>query len=237
MLKSVEVKNINKTIYGKKILDDISFDLNSGSITVLLGPNGSGKTTLLKTLSNLISIDSGNITFNSKLENNCKETMMVFDEPILYDELTGIEHINFNMDLYNIKLTNSEVGNYIKLFQLEKYINKCIYTYSLGTKKKLQLLCTLINKPKILLLDEYISGLDPITLYNIKNILKSYASEGNTILLTTHMLDIAEKMCDFVILINNGNIYDNDSISIKDIKTKYSTLENYYIKSICLEVN
>lgn len=236
-MESIEIKNLNKSINNKKILNDISFSLNSGSITVLLGPNGSGKTTLLKVLSNLISFDLGEIIFNKSLNLNRKDIMMVFDEPILYEELTGIEHVHFNMDIFKTSLSDDEIDYYINLFQLNDYMLKRISTYSLGTKKKLQLLCTLINNPRILLLDEYISGLDPVTLYQVKNILKEYASKGNTVLLTTHMLDIAEKICDYVILINNGIVHNNGLCDIDNIKNEYNSLEHFYIKSICAEVN
>lgn len=236
-MESIEIKNLNKSINNKKILNDISFSLNSGSITVLLGPNGSGKTTLLKVLSNLISFDLGEIIFNKSLNLNRKDIMMVFDEPILYEELTGIEHVHFNMDIFKISLSDDEIDYYINLFQLNDYMLKRISTYSLGTKKKLQLLCTLINNPRILLLDEYISGLDPVTLYQVKNILKEYASKGNTVLLTTHMLDIAEKICDYVILIDNGIVHNNVLWDIDNIKNEYNSLEHFYIKSICAEVN
>lgn len=229
---ALEIKNVNKTINEKPILNDISFRLIKGHVTALLGPNGSGKTTLLKILSNLIKYDSGNVLLNCGLKSSTKDIMLVFDEPILYEELTGIEHLNFNIELYNISLTEDEKNYYIKLFQLEKFIENMISTYSLGTKKKLQLLCTIINNPKILLLDEYISGLDPLSLYNIKNILKDYTSKGNTILLATHMLDVAEKFCDDVIMINNGHVVNDAILSIDELKQKYSSLEEFYIKSI-----
>lgn len=232
MTTLLEIKNINKTIQNKTILKNLSFKLLKGHITALLGPNGSGKTTTLKILSKLIGYDSGILEFDDSLNHINKKVMLVFDEPILYEELTGIEHLNFNMELYNIKLTETEKKEYMQMFQLEQYMHDEIYTYSLGTRKKLQLLCTLINNPPILLLDEYISGLDPISLYNIKNILKQYALKGNSILLATHMLDVAEKFCDDAIIISNGSIVNNDLLSIHDIKEKYSSLEDYFLKSL-----
>ena len=115
---------------------------------------------------------------------------------------------------------------------MELFIEKAIYTYSFGTKKKLQLLCTLINNPSILLLDEYISGLDPLSLYNIKCILKDYVSKGNTVLLVTHMLDVAEKFCDDIILLTNGNVVNTNILSVDELRRNYSSLEDFYMKSI-----
>lgn len=223
---TMKVNKVNKTIDDKQILNDISFKLYSGKITALLGPNGSGKTTTLKVISNLISADSGEIIANKD------DIMLVFDEPILYEEFTGIEHIKFISDLQCINIQDNDLERYIKNFQLTDFINNLISTYSLGTKKKLQLLCSLLKKPKILLLDEYISGLDPITLYNVKGILKQYAALGNSILLSTHMLDVAEKFCDDIIMIQDGKIIGNKSINIKEIAEKYSSLEEFFIKTI-----
>jgi len=229
---ALEVKNITKIINEETILNNISFKLSEGRITALLGPNGSGKTTILKILSKLINYDSGDIVLKNGLNYDRKNIMMVFDEPILYEELTGIEHLNFNIELYNIKITRAEKLKYIALFQLELFIEKAIYTYSFGTKKKLQLLCTLINNPSILLLDEYISGLDPLSLYNIKCILKDYVSKGNTVLLVTHMLDVAEKFCDDIILLTNGNVVNTNILSVDELRRNYSSLEDFYMKSI-----
>lgn len=228
----IEVKKITKKINGKVILKDISFNVKKGTITVLLGPNGSGKTTTLKILSNLIKYDEGELKYHNDIRTNHKDIMIIFDEPILYEELTGIEHIEFISQLYNIKLDKNYINDYLKLFELEESIYKTIGTYSLGMKKKLQLLCTIINKPKVLLMDEYISGLDPSSLYNIKKILRKYVNDGNSVLLSTHMLDVAEKFCDRVILINNGQVLNNGESDIFDIKSKYDSLEDYYMKTI-----
>lgn len=223
---TMKVDKVNKSIDGKHILKDISFELYNGKITALLGPNGSGKTTTLKVISGLISADSGKIIANKD------DIMLVFDEPILYEELTGIEHIKFIRDLQGINISDNDLEKYIKTFQLTDFINNLICTYSLGTKKKLQLLCSLLKKPKILLLDEYISGLDPITLYNVKEILKHYAALGNSILLSTHMLDVAEKFCDDIIMIQDGRIIGNKPVDMKKIVEKYSSLEEFFIKTV-----
>lgn len=229
---AIELNNINKSINEKRILNNISFKLFNNKITALLGPNGSGKTTTMKILSKLIEYDSGSVIINKELKYNHNNIMLVFDEPILYEELTGSEHLNFNIELFNIKITEEKKNEYINLFKIEEFMDTEIYKYSLGTKKKLQLLCTLINKPKILLLDEYISGLDPLSLYNIKIILRNYAEQGNSILLATHMLEVAEKFCDDAIMINEGMVVNEGVTNIEEIKSKFGSLENFYIKSL-----
>lgn len=234
MTDLIQVKDLTKKIKEQIILNNISFSLMEGRITVLLGPNGSGKTTTLKILSKLMKYDNGQIILNENIQDEYTDIMLVFDEPILYEELTGIEHIEFNSQLFNINLKKENIEEYLDLFQMKEYIYSPISTYSLGMKKKLQLLCTMINNPKVLLMDEYISGLDPTSLYNIKNILKRYVKKGNSIVLSTHMLDVAERFCDDVLMINNGCVLNNGIASIESIKLKYNSLEEYYMKSILL---
>lgn len=230
-MEYIKVAGLKLDINSKPILNNIDFTLEKGKIVVLLGPNGSGKTTLLKALNGLIKIKEGQITDNKKQVNFLNKSILVFDEPVLYEELTGMEHIRFIMELNSCdyKKQKEQISYMIQQFELKPYMNKLIGTYSLGTKKKIQFLCALLCKSDIILMDEYISGLDPQILYSVKKIMREYVKEGHTILLSTHMLDMAEKFCDDVILINEGRVVSNGTESIGNILGQYGSLEKYYI--------
>lgn len=230
-MEYIKVAGLKLDINSKPILNNIDFTLEKGKIVVLLGPNGSGKTTLLKALNGLIKIKEGQITDNKKQVDFLNKSILVFDEPVLYEELTGMEHIRFIMELnsYDYKKQKEQISYMIQQFELKPYMNKLIGTYSLGTKKKIQFLCALLCKSDIILMDEYISGLDPQILYSVKKIMREYVKEGHTILLSTHMLDMAEKFCDDVILINEGRVVSNGTESIGNILGQYGSLEKYYI--------
>lgn len=230
-MEYIKVAGLKLDINSKPILNNIDFTLEKGKIVVLLGPNGSGKTTLLKALNGLIKIKEGQITDKKKQVDFLNKSILVFDEPVLYEELTGMEHIHFIMELNSCdyKKQKEQISYMIQQFELKPYMNKLIGTYSLGTKKKIQFLCALLCKSDIILMDEYISGLDPQILYSVKKIMREYVKEGHTILLSTHMLDMAEKFCDDVILINEGRVVSNGTESIGDILGQYGSLEKYYI--------
>lgn len=230
-MEYIKVAGLKLDINSKPILNNIDFTLEKGKIVVLLGPNGSGKTTLLKALNGLIKIKEGKITDNKKQVDFLNKSILVFDEPVLYEELTGMEHIRFIMELNSCdyKKQKEQISYMIQQFELKPYMNKLIGTYSLGTKKKIQFLCALLCKSDIILMDEYISGLDPQILYSVKKIMREYVKEGHTILLSTHMLDMAEKFCDDVILINEGRVVSNGTESIGNILGQYGSLEKYYI--------
>lgn len=228
----IKIEGLDLTINDNHILKNISCQLESGKIVVMLGPNGSGKTTFLKTISGLYKKNGGDLIVNGKVETQLGDVAMVFDEPVLYEELTGNEHIKFIYELSHgiSKLTDEEIKSLVDVLELNDYMGKLISTYSLGTKKKLQFLCALVNKPKILLMDEYISGLDPQVLYVVKKVMKNYVDNDNFIILSTHMLDMAEKFCDEVMLVKEGCIIGNGVVEIRDILNEYKNLENYYIK-------
>lgn len=230
-VEHIKVAGLKLDINGKQILNDIDFTLEKGKIVVLLGPNGSGKTTLLKALNGLIKIKEGQITDGKKSVDFLNKSVLVFDEPVLYEELTGMEHIRFVMELNSCdyRKQKEQISYMIQQFELKPYMDKLISTYSLGTKKKMQFLCALLCKSDIILMDEYISGLDPQILYSVKKIMREYVNKGHTILLSTHMLDMAERFCDDVILINEGKVVSNGTESIENILRRYGSLEKYYI--------
>lgn len=225
MKNLLEIFNLAVCINENKIINDLNLKIEKGKITVLLGPNGSGKTTTLKVISGLLDYESGKI--DSKVLK--KDIKIIFDEPILYNELTGLEHIYFYSDLLNIKIDKQQMKYLINSLDLIPHMNKTIETYSLGMKKKITLLMVLLSNPKIILLDEFISGLDPKSLFIIKKILEEYVKKGNSILLATHMLHAVENFCNNVVMLNNGYIIKDSFLTIDEIKLQYNNLEKYYL--------
>lgn len=227
----IELKNIYKNYDNKEILHGISFKIMPGNVVAYLGPNGSGKTTTFNIISGISGFESGEVIVNKQYYNKKTDLQFVFDKPILYEELTGKEHLNFVCEINKYKACKNEINDIANQFEVEEYFNTRISSYSLGMKKKIQLMCSLILNPKIILMDEYISGLDPMGLFNVKKILRDYASKGNSVVISTHMLDVAETFCNKAIIINEGSIV-NEETDIQKVKEKYNSLEEYFISSI-----
>jgi len=230
MSNILEICNLNKKIDDKVILSDLSLAIQKGKIVGFLGPNGSGKTTTLKIIAGLLNYDSGDIKFCDKNFSTTKKGEIIFipDNPLVYEELTGYEYLNFIKDLFNINYKKEELDYLISSLDFKESIYKEIRSYSLGMKKKVALIGVLLIRPKLLLLDEYISGIDPINLFSIKKILRKFVESGNSIFISTHQLEIAERFCDTIISINNGKILDS-SIDMEKILSENSSLENYFI--------
>ncbi|MDH2454862.1 ABC transporter ATP-binding protein (plasmid) [Priestia megaterium] len=234
----LEILKLSKQIEGKNIIKSLEFNIEPGQIVALLGPNGAGKTTTIKLLLGLLNPTSGDVKADSIsiLENRTgylKKIGYVPDEPFFYEELKGIEFVRFTIDLWDKSMYDQDYyRSLIQHLKMESFIDDPIHTYSYGMKKKLALLVALIHKPNYLIMDEPFNGLDPSTTYNLKNFLQEYASGETAILLSTHMLDVAEKFCTHVAIIKDGNLIIFDTIkNIKDDNREVS-LEKFFIESI-----
>lgn len=231
----IEIKNVSKTYNGeKKALNDISFDINDGEIFGFIGHNGAGKTTMIKSLVGILEFDEGDILINKKSIKkdpiDCKlEMAYVPDNPDLYENMRAIDFINFVCDMYDIS-TNTRKENiekYAKMFEIENNLNDDISSFSHGMKQKVALISSLAHDPKVLIMDEPFVGLDPKAVFDMKNIMKEMAKEGKTIFFSTHILDVAEKLCDRVAIIKNGNIVKIGKM--KEIK-KDTSLEQVFLE-------
>jgi ABC-2 type transport system ATP-binding protein len=234
----LEILKLSKQIEGKNIIKSLEFNIEPGQIVALLGPNGAGKTTTIKLLLGLLNPTSGDVKADSIsiLKNRTgylKKIGYVPDEPFFYEELKGIEFVRFTIDLWDKSMYDQDYyRSLIQHLKMESFIDDPIHTYSYGMKKKLALLVALIHKPNYLIMDEPFNGLDPSTTYNLKNFLQEYASGETAILLSTHMLDVAEKFCTHVAIIKDGNLIIFDTIkNIKDENREVS-LEKFFIESI-----
>ena len=231
----IEIKNVSKTYNKeKKALNDISFDINDGEIFGFIGHNGAGKTTMIKSLVGILDFDNGDILINKKSIKedpiDCKlEMAYVPDNPDLYENMTAIDFINFVCDMYeteeNIRKENIE--KYSKMFEMENKLNDDISSFSHGMKQKVALIAALSHNPKVLIMDEPFVGLDPKAVFDIKSVMKEMTKDGKTIFFSTHILDVAEKLCDRVAIIKNGNIVKIGKM--KDIKGD-SSLEEVFLE-------
>ena len=231
----IEIKDISKTYNGeKKALNDISFDINDGEIFGFIGHNGAGKTTMIKSLVGILDFDNGDILINKKSIKedpiDCKlEMAYVPDNPDLYENMTAIDFINFVCDMYDIstEIRKENIEKYAKMFEIENNLNDDISSFSHGMKQKIALIAALAHNPKVLVMDEPFVGLDPKAVFDMKNIMKQMAKEGKTIFFSTHILDVAEKLCDRVAIIKNGDIVKIGKM--KDIK-KDASLEQVFLE-------
>lgn len=209
----LQIKNLTKTYSNFKAVDNISLDVNDGEIFAFIGHNGAGKTTTIKSVVGIQSFDSGEITLDGiSIKTNpisFKEiTAYIPDNPEIYPNLTGIQYLNFISNVYKIDVNNrkSLILHYAKEFEINDRLGDTISSYSHGMKQKLALISAFIRKPKLLILDEPFVGLDPNATFKTKNIMKEMANNGSIIFFSTHVLEVAEKFCDHVAIINKGKL-------------------------------
>ena len=210
----IEIKNVTKTYNGeKKAVDDISFTVNDGEIFAFIGHNGAGKTTTIKSIVGILDFEQGDILINGKSIKKqpieCKKEMAyVPDNPDLYENMKAIDFINFICDMYEVdKAERKErIEKYSKMFEMTDNLNDEISSFSHGMKQKVALISALAHNPKILIMDEPFVGLDPKAVFDMKEIMKQMCKEGKTIFFSTHILEVAEKLCSRFAIINQGKI-------------------------------
>ena len=210
----IEIKNVTKTYNGeKKAVDDISFTVNDGEIFAFIGHNGAGKTTTIKSIVGILDFEQGDILINGKSIKKqpieCKKEMAyVPDNPDLYVYMKAIDFINFICDMYEVdKAERKErIEKYSKMFEMADSLNDEISSFSHGMKQKVALISALAHNPKILIMDEPFVGLDPKAVFDMKEIMKQMCKEGKTIFFSTHILEVAEKLCSRVAIIKQGKI-------------------------------
>ena len=230
----IEIKNVTKKYSKTKALDNVSFTVEDGEIFAFIGHNGAGKTTLIKSIVGIHDFDEGDIIIDgiSIKENpvECKKLMAyVPDNPETYENMKAIDYINFICDMYDIdsKTREENIKKYAKIFDIEDKLNDTIDSYSHGMKQKIVLISALAHNPKILIMDEPFVGLDPKAVFDIKEILNEMAKEDKIIFYSTHILDVAEKLCTKVAIIKNGKLIKSGSM--KEIKGDKS-LEKVFLE-------
>lgn len=231
----LEIKNVSKSYDKKKLaINDINLTLEPGDLYGFVGPNGAGKTTLIKSIAGIIGIDQGSITFDGQTitQNPIefkKHLAYIPDHPDLYESLSGRQFIDFISDAFGVALTkrNELIGKYANEFEMSDALNKPILTYSHGMKQKTALIAALVHEPKLILLDEPFVGLDPKAAFALKQTFKEITDSGTTILFSSHVLEVVEKICNKIAIIKQGQI-------IADGKThdvlKDRSLENFFME-------
>lgn len=210
----LEIKNLTK-VYGNnfKAVDNLSLCVNRGEIYGFIGHNGAGKSTTIKAVVGALAFDNGEILIDgisvSKRPLDAKNiTAYVPDNPDIYDSLTGIQYLNFIADIFKVssEKRNELIRKYSALFEIDSNLGDLISSYSHGMKQKLVLVSAFIHQPKLLIMDEPFVGLDPIASHNVKTLMREFCDNGGAIFFSTHVLEVAEKLCDRVGIIKNGQL-------------------------------
>ena len=220
----IEIKNVTKKYGDKKAVDNVSFTVNDGDIFAFIGHNGAGKTTLIKSIVGIHDFDEGDI-----LINGMKLMAFVPDNPETYEHMKAIDYINFICDMYEVDKETREknIKKYATLFEMEDKLNDTIDSYSHGMKQKIVLISALAHDPKILIMDAPFVGLDPKAVFDIKKVLKEMVKEKKIVFYSTHILDVAEKLCKRVAIIKKGKLIKVGSM--KEIKGD-SSLEKVFME-------
>lgn len=207
------IDNLTKTYGKKKAVDGLSLHVMPGDIYGFIGLNGAGKTTTIKSCCGLLRFDEGEIYINGRSIKDeplaCKRDMAYIpDNPDLYDYMTGIRYLNFVGDIYKVPsgLRRELIKYYGELFGIFQNLSENMSSYSHGMKQKISIIAALLHNPKLLIMDEPFVGLDPIAAYNLKTVMKSLCMQGGAIFFSTHVLDVAEKLCNKIAIIKEGKI-------------------------------
>ena len=231
----LSIKNLTKTYKGGKVaVSDLNLEIESGDIYGFIGPNGAGKTTTIKAVVGIMDFDYGEITIDGHSVKKepilCKSiTAYIPDNPDLYDHLTGIQYLNFIGDIFKVEKTlrQERIKQYADAFEITSNLGDLISSYSHGMKQKLALISAFIHMPKLLILDEPFVGLDPKASIILRNIMHDMCKNGSAIFFSTHVLDVAEKLCTKIAIIKNGRLIASGKT--EDI-TKDSSLEEVFME-------
>ncbi len=234
----LKISNVSKA-YSKgtvKAVDNISLKVKPGEIFGFLGPNGAGKTTTIKMITGILPIDQGTITVNGyDIEKEPIEAKMsmgfVPDSHDVYERLMGIEYLNFIADVYDVsaKDRKERIDKYLDMFEMKDAASQPIKSYSYGMKQKIILTGALLHMPPLWILDEPMTGLDPRASHLLKEEMHQHCAKGNTVFFSTHVLEVAEKLCDRIGIINKGKIIAVGTLD-ELRKSGDSSLESIFLK-------
>lgn len=209
----LRIENLTKTYDQKRAVDNLSLHIEQGHIYGFIGHNGAGKTTTLKAVAGIMDFDQGNIYIDGKSIKDdplaCKSIMAYIpDNPDLYEFLTGIKYLNFIADVYGVSQTDrsERIKKYGDMFELTDSLGEPISAYSHGMKQKLAVISALIHDPKLVIMDEPFVGLDPKAAHLLKGLMRDLCNRGGAIFFSTHVLEVAEKLCDKIAIIKAGKL-------------------------------
>lgn len=230
----LKIENLTKTYGNIKAVDNLTLEIRPGEIYGFIGHNGAGKTTAIKCCCGILQFDAGEIFVDgiSVKENplECKKRIAYIpDNPNLYEFMSGIRYLNFIADIYGVQKQEREerIKKYAELFSLKGDLAQPISAYSHGMKQKLAIISGLIHDPKLIIMDEPFVGLDPKASYMLKELMKEHCSRGGAIFFSTHVLEVAEKLCDKVAIIRKGRLVASGSM--EEVRGTES-LENVFLE-------
>lgn len=234
----ISINNFSKA-YNKKeyVVKNLNLTVNNGDICAFVGHNGAGKTTTLKCMVGILDFSDGDILINGKSIKKdsieCKKGIAYIpDNPEIYDHLRGIEYINFIASVFKVPKEKKEtlIKKYSDMFEMTNFLNQDIGSYSHGMKQKISLIAALIHEPKVLILDEPFVGLDPVSTHHLKEEMADMARKGATIIFSTHILEVAEKLCNKIAILKDGSlVYSgnmDDLIKNKSLEEIYMEIDN-----------
>lgn len=236
----IKIENVTKSyIRGKKSVDNINLEIKDGEIFGFLGPNGAGKTTTIKMITGILNPDQGDIYIDGKsIKKEPIEAKKAFgfvpDSPDMFLKLKGIEYLNFLAQIYEVpeKEKKERIQKLTKKFGIYNNLNEQIESYSHGMRQKIVICGALLNNPKNWILDEPMTGLDPKSSFDLKEMMKGHSRKGNAVFFSTHILEVAEKLCDRVGIINNGKIAFVGTLD--EMKAQFN--ENTSLEELFLEI-
>lgn len=236
----IEIKNVSKSyVKGKKSVDSLNLDIKNGEIFGFLGPNGAGKTTTIRMITGILDPDEGDILVDGhSIKKEPLEAKKNFgfvpDSPDMFLKLKGIEYLNFLAKVYNVpdEEKNSRIESLTKKFEIFDELNNNIESYSHGMRQKIVICGALLSNPKNWILDEPMTGLDPKASFDLKEMMREHTRKGNTVFFSTHILEVAEKLCDRVGIINKGKLVFVGTF--KEMKEKFK--EQTSLEELFLEI-
>lgn len=230
----LEINGLSKSYGSHKAVDNLSMRIANGEIHGFIGHNGAGKTTTLRSIAGIMQFEEGTITIDGHSIKDepltCKKIMAYIpDNPDLYEFMSGIQYLNFITDIFNVdeKTRDERIHRYTDLFEITNVLDDAISSYSHGMKQKLAIVSAWIHEPKLILMDEPFVGLDPKASHILKQMMREFCDQGNAILFSTHVLEVAEKLCDRVAIIKDGKLIRSGTM--EEVKGD-SSLESVFLE-------
>lgn len=236
----IQIKNVSKSyVKENKFIDNLNLEIKDGEIFGFLGPNGAGKTTTIKMITGILEVDNGDILIDgSSILTNPIEAKRKFgfvpDNPDMFLKLKGIEYLNFLGDIYKVPINvrKDKIKILAKKFEIYDNLNDRIQSYSHGMRQKIIIIGAILHDPKNWILDEPMTGLDPKSSHDLKELMREHTKKGNTVFFSTHVLEVAEKLCDRIGIINKGKLIFVGTY--EEMKLKFK--ENASLEELFLEI-
>ncbi len=230
----LKIEHLTKIYGDKRAVDDLSLEINAGEIYGFIGHNGAGKTTTIKAVCGILGYEQGEIFIDGKSVKKdpmaCKKiTAYIPDNPDLYDYMTGMQFLNFVADIFEVdkETRQQKIAEYAEKFELTNDLSQPLSAYSHGMKQKLAIISALIHSPKLIIMDEPFVGLDPKASHIVKQIMREMCDKGCAIFFSTHVLEVAEKLCDKVAIIKQGRLIKSGTM--EEVRGD-SSLENVFLE-------